>query len=137
MPNRDPANKKFRVAIYLIYAVLISWIILAFGIGAARGVFSSAGKDRLAARRVALLVCTAAASSDPPIRIDSCPSGTGTGNPAVLIREAREAAAGMSDREKAAGANDLINSLEVIVSGKLGRSNVPRLVEGPIGEYLN
>jgi hypothetical protein len=137
MPTRDPENRKYRAAIYVVYAALLSWIILCFGIGAAMGVFSTAGKDKLAARQAALLICSAAVSAEPPINIDVCPSDVKAGHPAALLKRARESAAAISDRDMSSRVMDAINSFETIESGRLSRTNLPRLVEGPMGEYLN
>jgi hypothetical protein len=90
MSARDPRLKKFRVAVYVVYGLLVGWLVISFAAAVAIGVFSDEGKERLALWRAAMDMCGAAAAMTPPLHIEGCPDNVPGGSFDALMSRARK-----------------------------------------------
>ena len=97
MRERDPKYRKYRIAVYVIYGLIVAWIVVPFMLGAGRGVYSREGLDRLAAMRAATAICDAVGAAAPAVRIAGCPAEGAPGSPEAFIALAKTHAAGVSD----------------------------------------
>jgi hypothetical protein len=112
------------------------WLILPFVIGAARGVYSPEGKDRLAAGRIALNLCGAAASLPSPVTIETCPADAPVGGVLAFVARSKALAAeiadgGVRDRMKKA-----IGEFEPIAKGAAPDPLALKRIAEVIGDYL-
>jgi hypothetical protein len=135
MTQRDPRTRKYRVAAYVLYAIVTGWIIISFFVGEMRGLYSQSGKDRLAARQAALYICSAAAGLE--IDMSVCPGGTPAGGSKAMLTRARKEAALISDGAMKEKVNGAIDAFEVVSDGRLHPGNLSRLVSEPLSGYIN
>ena len=136
MAPRDPKLRPYRIAIYAAYGALITWLILPFVIGAARGVYSPGGKDRLAAGRIALNLCGAAASLPSPVTIETCPADVPVGGVRAFVARSKTLVAEIADgvvRNRMAKA---IGEFEPIAMGAAPDPQALKRIAHVIGEYL-
>ena len=136
MAPRDPKLRQYRIAIYVVYGALITWLILPFAIGAARGVYSPEGKDRLAAGRIALNLCGAAASLPSPVPISTCPADAPVGGVRTFVARSKTLAAEIADGGVRDRMSKAIGEFEPIAMGAAPDPAAIRRIAEVIGEYL-
>lgn len=117
MQKRDPKYRKYRIAVYIAYGVIVAWIVVPFVLGGGRGVYSREGLDRLDAVRAATALCDAVRAAAPVVKVDGCPAEGSPGSPEALIALAKTRAAGVSDKGMKDRLRRAVESTEMLVRG--------------------
>ena len=117
MPQKDPRNRPYRVAVYIAYGLIVAWIIVPFVLGGARGVYSQEGLDLLCAGRAATAVCAAIANAAPSVKVDGCPAEAPQGSPDGLLAQAKAHAAEVADPGLRDRLRRALMNAEVLVRG--------------------
>jgi hypothetical protein len=136
MPQRDPKLRKYRVAVYIAYGLIVAWIVVPFVLGGGRGVYTREGLDRLDAVRAATALCDAVRASAPAVRVAGCPEEGAPGNPEALIAQAKSHAEGVSDAGMKDRLRRAVASTEMLVRG-VKDPQLPQRIADALGDFLH